>query len=390
MARRETETFMTPRTPAPLSCRRRALRTPSAALIVAAAALAGPALLPDPARAQDEAPAMGEAIDAPYFVAWVEGYVRAQPTADAERLATLPFGTRVAVTGQTEGGDWLRVELPDGTTGYVWAEVLRPARVALGGGIEGAPEDGADGVGVDDAASDDNTQDTAVPIGPLTETPQTFDGTIGPADSVDMYSFTVDDWTEASIYLFGLSADADMSLLAADGTVVAESLNSADSDESITTPVGPGTYTIEVYQFEGETGYTLEVSGVPGAPPPPDEAGDTLETARDLGLVQDAAEVEGFIAPGQDDLDYIAFELAERSRVVVTLSGLTADADISLDDADGYELVNSMVGGSADERIETALDAGRYYLRIYPFDGATDYLARIEVTPTGAKPTVDQ
>jgi hypothetical protein len=265
-----------------------------------------------------------------------------------------------------------------------------PARVAVGG-AEGVPADGAGGMDAGDAAgSDDNTQDTAVPIGPLTETVQTFDGTIGPADTVDMYSFTVDDWTEASIYLFGLSADADMSLLSADGTVISESLNSADSDESITTPVGPGTYVIEIYQFEGETGYTLEVSGVPGAPPPPDEAGDTLETAQDLGPVQGTVEIEGFIAPGQDDLDYIAFELGERSRVVVTLTGLTADADISLDDADGYELINSMVGGSADERIETALDAGRYYLRIYPFDGATDYLARIEVTPTGAKPTVDQ
>jgi hypothetical protein len=260
-----------------------------------------------------------------------------------------------------------------------------PARVAMGGGTEGVAP-------VEDAGpppSDDNTPETAVDIGPLTEAVQSFSGTIGPDDTVDMYAFSVDDWTDAGLFLYGLSADADMSLLDGNGMVISESLNGGTSDESIQMPVGPGTYIIEVYQFEGETGYTLEVSGTPGAPPPPDEAGDTLDTALDLGTVDGMAETSGFVAPGQDDVDYIAFTLDQRSAVTVTLTGLSADADISLDDGDGYELVNSMVGGAADERIETALDAGRYYLRIYPFDGATDYVARVEATPTGAKPTTE-
>lgn len=376
---------MTPQLPLPFLARRPRRAVP-VAIAVAAVALAGTALAPLPAPAQDGGPALGAPIDAPYIVAWVEGYVRAAPSADAARVETLPFGARLAVTGRTEDGAWLRVELDGGTTGWVWAEVLMPARVAVGGG---AAADAAPAVEDGPVASDDNTPETAVAIGPLTEAVQSFEGTIGPDDTVDMYAFSVDDWTDAGLFLYGLSADADMSLLDGNGLVISESLNGGTSDETILMSIGPGAYIIEIYQFEGETDYTLEVSGTPGAPPPPDEAGNTLDTALDLGTVDGVAETSGFVAPGQDDVDYIAFTLDQRSRVTVTLTGLSADADISLDDTDGYELVNSMVGGSADELIETALDAGRYYLRIYPFDGATDYVAGIEAVPTGAKPTTE-
>lgn len=374
-------------TAAPRPSRRdRSLAGPAPLAVALAAALAAALATVPAAIAQEaEAPEMGAVVDGPYFVAWLEGYVRAEPSAEAERLATLPFGAQVAVTGETGTGDWLRVELEDGRVGYVWAEVLRPARVALGGGVEGAA--GAAGGAPGMAVSDDNTPATAQQLAPPSGEPQSVSGTVGPEDPVDMYRFQVDDWTEVTITLYGLSADADLSLLAEDGTVLGESLAGGTSDEQVTVTVGPGSYVFEIYQFEGQTGYTVEFFGGPGSEPPEDEAGNTPDAAFELGSVQGAApSIAGWVAPGLDDVDYIAFDLPERSRVTIDLTGLAADADLSLDDAQGYELVNSMLGGNVDERIETALDAGRYFLRIYPFDGATDYLLTVTAQPTGAKP----
>lgn len=380
---------MTAHPPIPARCRFRPGRRLAAAVLALGLAGASGALAQDAGGGPEgAAPAMGAVVDGPHFVTWIEGYVRAEPSAGAERLATLPFGARIAVTGETGTGDWLRVELEDGRTGYVWAEVLRPARVALGAGVEGGAAPGAaPGPAAVSDVSDDNTPATARAIDTPSAAPQTLSGRVGPDDPVDMYRFPVDDWTEVTLYVSGLSADADLTLLAEDGAVLGESLAGGTSDELLTVTVGPGSYVFEIYQFEGETDYTIEVTGAPGGPPPDDMVGNSPDQALDLGLVQGTAPpVEDWVAPGQDDVDFVAFELAERSRVTVTLTGLSADADISLDDGQGYELVNSMVGGNADELIETALDAGRYYLRIYPFDGATDYILSVTAQPTGAKP----
>ncbi|MBM3561230.1 MAG: hypothetical protein FJX53_15430, partial [Alphaproteobacteria bacterium] len=50
--------------------------------------------------------------------------VRAAPASAAERLATLPAGTKVTVTGRAKGQNWLRIERPGGGAGWVHAPLL--------------------------------------------------------------------------------------------------------------------------------------------------------------------------------------------------------------------------------------------------------------------------
>lgn len=53
------------------------------------------------------------------------GRVRDQADTKARILATVAPGTTVTVLAQTK--DWMRVRTPDGTTGWLWTGVVRPA-----------------------------------------------------------------------------------------------------------------------------------------------------------------------------------------------------------------------------------------------------------------------
>ncbi|MCA9492416.1 MAG: hypothetical protein KC621_20930, partial [Myxococcales bacterium] len=107
----------------------------------------------------------------------------------------------------------VEVELDDGTVGYVWTEVLEPLIVALPGQGNAPGQDTGGPAGI----SDDNTMDTAQIIPQVTASPSVFEGTVGPQDTSDFYRFTLDDWTQVTISLGNLAADADITLLDADG-----------------------------------------------------------------------------------------------------------------------------------------------------------------------------
>ena len=58
------------------------------------------------------------------YVALKNANVRAGPSTDTQKLATLPAGSTVTVTGRVRGAEWVRVALPDGGVGYVWDQLL--------------------------------------------------------------------------------------------------------------------------------------------------------------------------------------------------------------------------------------------------------------------------
>ena len=59
------------------------------------------------------------------LVATVNANVRVRPATSAERLATIPAGAEVAVTGKVLGENWYRVARADGGQGYVYGPLLR-------------------------------------------------------------------------------------------------------------------------------------------------------------------------------------------------------------------------------------------------------------------------
>ena len=336
-----------------------------------------PAIAQEPAE-EPPAPtiAIAEEMDGPFFVTWTSANVRTRPDGTAPIIVNLPFGSQIFVTGRIEGAPWYRVEAPDGQVGYVWDQVVAPAVVAVPGTDGGAA---APGVSPDDAV-DDNSAAMARDLGVLGATPVVREGTVGPDDPRDFFRFTVPDWSELSITLTGMQADADIALLDENGEHLADSVLAGSAPEEIGFLAAAGTYYIQVYVYEGETPYVLTASATPSSPPPEDSAGDTPDTARALGdLTGGEATVEEWVGHS-DAVDFLSFNVTERSRLEITMTGMQADADITLEDDFGSVLASSVEAGAADEFMSVDVEPGTYYLRVVPYTSNTPYVVSIRAS----------
>ncbi|MUG97999.1 peptidase S8, partial [Scytonema sp. UIC 10036] len=112
-----------------------------------------------------------------------------------------------------------------------------------------------------------------------------------------------------------------------------------------------------------------------------DGAGNTLLSAREFNITPTTQTFTDWV--GSSDLDdFYRFSLSNSSSFNLALNGLVADADVQLiRDAnsngiiDSGEVIASSTNGSTTaESISRTLDAGTYYTRVYPFNGAnTNY-----------------
>ncbi|MDY7023432.1 MAG: S8 family serine peptidase, partial [Cyanobacteriota bacterium] len=106
------------------------------------------------------------------------------------------------------------------------------------------------------------------------ETDQTVEDFVGSIDTEDFYSFTLNSPDDILITLEGLSADADLQLIEdinANGvidfgeTIASSTFASSTSEEIFESNLAAGTYFIRVYQFSGDTDYTLNLSSLQGS-----------------------------------------------------------------------------------------------------------------------------
>jgi uncharacterized protein YkwD len=120
-----------------------------------------------------------------------------------------------------------------------------------------------------------------------------------------------------------------------------------------------------------------------------DNAGNTLGTARKLNLTSTTQTVTDFL--GTSDLndfysfsvDSHSFSVGSRSSLNLAIGGLTANADVQIVqdknlngiiDASSEVITGSYLTGTANESIKTGLDAGNYFIRVFPGAGAnTNY-----------------
>ncbi|MGL4964826.1 MAG: pre-peptidase C-terminal domain-containing protein [Inquilinus sp.] len=346
---------------------------------VFALAAAGPAFAQTPA-AVPAPPAVLEEMDALSFVTWASASVRGAPNGTAELKETLPFGSQVIVTGRLAAGGWVRVQTPKTPVGYMWAQTLAPMRIAM----PGAAAEGTPGVApADDAA--DNTIATATPLGTVGPSPLAAEGRVSTTDQTDVYAITTDGWTNLTVDLTGMSGDADLELKESDGGTLGSSAAGGSDDEHVTAVVRPGTYYLVITSYGDDTPYRLSVSGTPGEEPPADAAGSSQSDARDLGDVTGkSAEASDWVGPA-DATDYYAFRITERQAVTIGLDGLSADADINLEGADGTNLLSGTNTDTEAEALTATLDPGTYYLNVYPAGSeATEY--RVTVAGAAAAP----
>lgn len=163
---------------------------------------------------------------------------------------------------------------------------------------------------------------------------------------------------------------------------IASSIRGGSNPESISRTLQPGTYFVRVNQYSGDTTYRLTLSATPNQPAVPDYAGNSLGSARNLGVLSGERSFADFVGNSDRD-DYYRFQLAGRSTFELDLNGLRADADVQLLDSSGRTIASSMRGGNQSESIRRTLDAGTYFVRVYRYSGDTNYLLTMRAQAEG-------
>ena len=235
-----------------------------------------------------------------------------------------------------------------------------------------------------DAVGD--TLQTATDLGVLTADGLTANDFIGSfngldQDSSDYYRFELAENSTLNLKLSGLSGNASLILYNSDQSrIVASSSNTGNADEIISLNLKAGTYYAYVSGGSNiSTTYQLEASAISLGPVPMDNAGDTLENARNLGSLNAAAiNVTDFIGNfnglDQDSQDYYRFELTESSTVNLTLSGLSETASFTVYNSDRSRTVAQGTGTGSENRILTQdLKAGIYYVYVNGGGAGTNY-----------------
>ncbi|MGA7937333.1 MAG: FG-GAP-like repeat-containing protein, partial [Kovacikia sp.] len=118
----------------------------------------------------------------------------------------------------------------------------------------------------------------------------------------------------------------------------------------------------------------------------PDIAGNTLGTATPLQLTSSVQIFPDTVTPTAND--YYRFNLSNRSSFNLSLTNLTADANVALLDGAGNLLSingilqNSNNQGTFAESINTILDAGTYYIQVFPGGSTTsaDYALNVSIS----------
>jgi hypothetical protein len=108
---------------------------------------------------------------------------------------------------------------------------------------------------------------------------------------------------------------------------------------------------------------------------PQDNAGNSLTTAREIQLLS-GSQLRSFSdrVDSSDLNDYYKFRVQGHSSFGLKLTNSGGNADVELLNANGNRLQGSVNEGSTSELINTKLEAGTYYVRVYQGNGSgSDY-----------------
>lgn len=239
----------------------------------------------------------------------------------------------------------------------------------------------------------------------LSATPITINGSVNNTESEKIYSFTINQLSQVDLNLSGLSADADLLLAEdlngddllsndADSEEQIESSNNGGTEaETISSLLPAGTYYAIVSQYEGDTNYNLSLSATPFTTPE-DTAGNTVDTARDLGTLTGSQSLSGFVGD-TDAEDLYSFNIPEGQYLDIDLRDLDADTGLTLiRDGNGNGTIdpgetinNSNSTGRTDKSLTNRdLPSGNYLVQVSKQNGDSTYDLNLNATPAAPIP----
>ncbi|KYC41183.1 hypothetical protein WA1_03600 [Scytonema hofmannii PCC 7110] len=186
---------------------------------------------------------------------------------------------------------------------------------------------------------------------------------VGLGDTKDYYRISFDNLTNASLKLDSLTDNADARILDSTGKIIASSLNTGATSETINGTLEAGTYYIEVSSADSaNTNYNL-----------------TLSTENPLSKAISLGELDGTNSLGKSSTlalsanDFYRFSVKTESTVNALLDGLNGDANLQViwdvnknglvDKSDA--IFSSAQSDTTPEQLKGFLPAGSdYYIRV--------------------------
>ena len=216
-----------------------------------------------------------------------------------------------------------------------------------------------------------DTLSTAINLGTLNTVTTYRSGWVAPWVPNDYYRFRLDSPGRIDLRLMNLENDVDLYLLDINGREIQSSRNSGRSEDSISRNLGAGTYHIQVRQHSGNSRYDL---GITSILVPFDYAGNDRGSARNIGTLGTSNSSYFDWVGVQDRDDYYRFNLNGNRDLRLSLTGLSADADVQVLNSAGTIIGSSARSGNNSESINlNNLGAGAYYARVYRHSGDTYY-----------------
>ncbi len=221
----------------------------------------------------------------------------------------------------------------------------------------------------------------ATDLGVLSDTQSVSDWVGNPVDRSDYYSFTLDSSSSVSLNLDGLSSGVSFNLLDSSGNYVSGAWGDATTAASLSSLLQAGTYYVAVEGYWGETDYTLNLSATPKEIPA-DNAGNTLDLAKDLGVLSSPQTASDWVDNYIDPTDYYKFSLDTSSKLNLTLDGLSKQgAYVTVLDSSGNYINSASGDGTTPASLSSLLDTGTYYVQVSGgYGGGTDYSLNLSAT----------
>ncbi|MCP9296423.1 MAG: PPC domain-containing protein [Planktothrix agardhii LY1] len=216
-----------------------------------------------------------------------------------------------------------------------------------------------------------NNPDNSKDLGAIT-TPQTVSDWVGDIDNSDYYQLSLPQVSTLELNL--TNTKTNLSLYDNKGSAI----NSDYQTGKLVSNLQAGTYYVEVapdYNVSSAN-YDLQVSATPRV----DTAGNTINTAQDIGTLGATAVTKTDWVGDIDTEDYYKFSLTENSTLNLNLSGLTQNADLYLWDSNGSYIADSSQAGKTAESILKNLTPGTYYVGVNGNGTDTNYNLQLSAT----------
>lgn len=223
-----------------------------------------------------------------------------------------------------------------------------------------------------------------------TRATQTFKNSLSRTNRKDNFSFTLTARSSFNAVLKGIQrgANVDLLLLNSSGGVVAQSKKPGSKAERINlTELAEGTYVLRTV-LKGKTATRYKISRtdtpLPIPPVPPDSAGNTLDTARLLGLPSTLAESVGTT----DTTDFYKFTIGSETptsklNLAITRAALTGSADVILRDSLNNTVKSGFIssGEGGFTLTNAPLKPGTYSIEVKSFSDSFSYNLALSTTP---------